>query len=152
MPGVRTYLEVRDGKPLICIVTDNLGLEPIGSTRLERRLRTSDVGKFDDKGRLRVLGRSDDFAIAGLWPRDTLDLIGWLLGTHCALIRHPDPGRVIIRLLPDVAALDLDAITRTVAKALDIALKDVEITFASNALLHSGKIARKSAVSESTGC
>jgi len=66
-------------------------------------LNTGDNAIIDQEGRLRILGRSDDARIQGLWPRDTLDAIGPILGSRCALVQHPSESSVQISLLSDLS-------------------------------------------------
>ena len=47
---------------------------------------TGDVGTVDTHGRLRLLGRTGDQLLAGLWPRDILDALGEVLGARTASI------------------------------------------------------------------
>jgi hypothetical protein len=105
-------------------------------------LLTSDLGHIDPAGRLRLLGRSDDYEVSGLWPRDTLDLIGDLLGVRCALVRHPEPGRIHVSVLGALAS-PLAAELR--GRICDHTAAAVSVAGQGGSLLHSQKIPRAAA-------
>ncbi len=149
MPGAHATINVQTGKPIIELSSPSIGipldlLEPLaGGT-----LRTTDVGSIDDHGRLRLLGRYDDEPINGIWPRDTLDILGPLLGRRCALVRHYD-GATTVRLLTPVDAKTADALRNCAVEALGLQPSDVVITDQGNApLLHSAKLTRQPAGAE----
>jgi hypothetical protein len=102
MPGVHATVTTRDGKPVIELSGPATGipLDP-GEALPAGSLRTTDLGASDGHGRLRLLGRTDDQQISGMWPRDTLDALGPLLGRRCALVRHQH-DRATVRLLSAV--------------------------------------------------
>ncbi|MGI5233776.1 AMP-binding protein [Actinoallomurus sp. CA-142502] len=143
MPGVRTTLEPVADKPRIVLASPAIGVpldpyepEPTGL------LRSTDVGAIDAEGRLRLLGRLDDEPIGGLWPRDTLDVLGPLLHRRCALVRHTD-GQVIIKLLEVASDEYAAAIRHRAADALDVPLENVTVTSQhQRRLLHSVKLSR----------
>lgn len=61
-------------------------------------LKTGDIGQMDSSRRLRILGRTKDNAIRGYWPADMLDVVGEVIGHRCALIQHPTPESIVIRV------------------------------------------------------
>jgi hypothetical protein len=139
----------RDGKPVIELSGPATGipLDP-GEALPAGGLRTTDLGASDGHGRLRLLGRTDDEQISGLWPRDTLDALGPLLGRRCALVRHQH-GRATVRLLTAVTPATATAMRARAADLLGITPEDVTITVHGTApLLHSAKITRHPAASE----
>ncbi len=62
-------------------------------------LDTRDMVSIDSAGRLRILGRVDDVAIGGLWPKDTLDVLSGIFPSLTMLVQHPtsDSARVVVR-------------------------------------------------------
>jgi hypothetical protein len=143
MPGVQTTITTRDDKPVITVSGPATGTPldprqapPAGS------LLTTDLGATDRHGRLRLLGRTDDEQISGLWPRDTLDALGPALGRRCALIRHQH-GHVTIRLLTTITPPASAALRDRAAGLLGITPEDITITAHGTApLLHSAKLTR----------
>ncbi|KOX11673.1 AMP-binding protein [Nocardiopsis sp. NRRL B-16309] len=109
-------------------------------------LTTTDLGHIDQAGRLRLLGRRGDVAVAGLWPRDILDAIGPLLGTRCALARHPAPDRVTVRLLGGENPVPADDLRRRVSDLTGLPPRAVQVDVEPpQALLHSHKLPRRTA-------
>jgi hypothetical protein len=146
MPGVETDIVARNGQPRISVATPAMGT-PITahSSPSAGRLITSDVGAIDSQEHLRILGRSDDHAVADLWPRDVLDAIGPLLGTACALVRHPSPEQVHVRVRQALPGDGLAAIRARVADRTGLPPTAVTIDTADQHLLHSHKIPRTAA-------
>jgi hypothetical protein len=141
MPGVDTGIVEHGCQPRIAITTPVLGTPIAAPTATATgRLVTSDCGVIDSDGRLRVLGRSDDHAVAGLWPRDTLDLIGPLLGTACAQVHHPTPDTVHIRLRQPLPEPTLHALHARVAERIDQPVSAIAVDLAEGRLLHSHKL------------
>lgn len=106
-------------------------------------LHTTDLGRIDDHGRLRLLGRADDEQIGGLWPRDTLDALGPLLGRRCALIRHPTTTQAAVQLLTTLFPEQSVALRDRAADLLGLPPDQVTITHQGNRpLLHSAKLSR----------
>lgn len=143
MPGAGAAIEDLDGQPRIVVSTPALGI-PINPAVVPSHgpLITSDVGTIDPQGRLRVLGRSDDHPVAGWWPRDILDVVGPLLGTACALIRHPNPRQVRIRLHQPLPNNVLTTLRARVADKTGLPTESILIDTAGQRLLHSHKIPR----------
>jgi len=144
MPGVTTTIAA--GKPLVTVTSSATGIpldpaEPAHGTTL----LTTDLGAASGTGRLRLLGRADDQQIAGLWPHDTLDALGPLLGRRCALIRHHD-DHACIRLLTPVGPALTAALRGKAASILDLPPGNITITCQGTApLLHSAKLTRTAA-------
>lgn len=142
MPGVCTGIDITTGDPIVVLASPAIGIpldpdepNPMGL------LRTTDLGAIDGNGRLRLLGRLDDEQIGGLWPRDTLDILGPVLHRSCALIRHSG-GRVLIHLLTDVGDGAI-AIRQRAADALGLPVRQVRVTEQGRQrLLHSVKLTR----------
>ena len=98
VPGVTTNID--PGTGLLTITSPAIG-RPLAATSTRHphgTYRTSDLGRIDPDGRLRLLGRADDHRVGGLWPRDLLDVLGPVLRTRCATIHHPESDRIRIRL------------------------------------------------------
>lgn len=150
MAQVHTTVVDHGTHPRIVLETPTLGI-PLGrgAIRPPEKLVTSDVGSIDAAGRLRILGRSDDYQIGGYWPRDTLDIAGTVLGTRCALVRHPTPATIHIRLLRTPSRDLLAAVRSLLVERMNLSPAAVSIDVADRALLHSHKIARFSAVQTS---
>lgn len=142
MPGVTTTIAHHAGQPIVEIggPTIAIPLDP-AQPHQEWALRTTDLGHIDPHGRLRILGRADDHPIASLWPRDTLDALGPLLGRRCALVLHPTPDHVSIRLLAVISTNTAAALTDRAAELLGLPLDHVAISnHDSTPLLHSAKL------------
>jgi hypothetical protein len=143
MPQVQTTIVDRDGQPRIAVDTPALGT-PVAHHAIlgPGPLITGDLGAIDPAGRLRVLGRCDDHQVGGLWPRDTLDVSGTLLGTACALIRHPSPVAIHVRLHQLPPQRTLAALRTLLADHANASPAAVTIDIADAPLLHSHKIPR----------
>jgi AMP-binding enzyme len=149
MPSVRAAITTRDAKPVIKLSGPATGipLDP-AEAHLAGNLLTTDLGTTDRHGRIRLLGRADDEQISGLWPRDTLDTLGPLLGRRCALIRHQQ-GHVTVRLLTATTPATAQALRTRASDLLRITPEDVTITVHGAApLLHSAKLTRSPAAAE----
>jgi hypothetical protein len=86
-------------QPELWIASPNLEQGGFSADRLvDGYYRTGDLARIDAGGRLRLLGRSSDHCIGGYYPRDTLDILGPLLGMRCALVQHAGPNSVLIKL------------------------------------------------------
>jgi hypothetical protein len=147
MPGVRCWIADSDGLPRLGLRSPSTGVElsADGSSGPERSvLLTDDLGTIDPARRLRLLGRADDCTISGLWPRDTLDLIGAQLATRCALVRHANPGLIQVRVLgglqPELAA----AIHAQIRDRTGLPATGISVTGENGRLLHSQKMPRTS--------
>jgi acyl-CoA synthetase (AMP-forming)/AMP-acid ligase II len=145
MPGVSCWIDPSSGRPRVGVKSPAVGVEILsgGASGPSRSsLLTGDLGAIDGSGRLRLLGRADDWRAGDLWPRDTLDLIGEELGTQCALVRHPAPGEIRIRVL---GGLPADAATRVrmlAAEHAGLPVTSVSVTGQDGPLLHSRKMPR----------
>ncbi|MCO5998447.1 AMP-binding protein [Actinoallomurus rhizosphaericola] len=143
MPSVRTVIDTVGGAPVVEVASPAIGVpldhaEPAPGGRL----LTTDLGRLDDRGRLRLLGRIGDEQIGGLWPRDTLDVLGPFLRRRSALVRH-HTGQATIRLLAEASAEYTTAIQCRAADALGISPDDVFVTSQGpTPLLHSVRLTR----------
>ena len=148
MPGVRTDIrEDPDGKPCVWIQSPNAcrWLEAGGIRAVEpgAMMRTGDLGTIDRQGNLRLLARSDDIQIHGLWPRDTLNAIGPALGVRCALVQHKDIGpRVRIRLKTELSANRRKAVVKRASEFLGLPDGEIGIQANGGPMLHSLKLPR----------
>jgi len=144
--GTHASITRRNSKPLIQLTSPAIGipLDPVQPLP-GPIIRTTDLGQIDRQGRLRLLGRDDDEQINGLWPRDTLDALGPILGRRCALIRH-NAGQVKIRLLTNPSQEIRAALRRHAADLLELPLRQVDVNHhGSKPLLHSAKLTRHTA-------
>jgi acyl-CoA synthetase (AMP-forming)/AMP-acid ligase II len=144
MPGATVQITPKAGLPFIEVSSPAIAvpLDPDEPTS-QPALCTNDLGHIDEHGHLRILGRADDHPIAGLWPRDTLDAIGPLLGRRCALVRHPTHDHVTIHTLTPVSHGIAQALTDRAADLLDLAPNHIKISNQEGApLLHSAKLTR----------
>jgi len=144
MPGVHTTIITEGGKPIIHLASPAIGIPLAPSAPLPGAvLPTTDLGRIDDQGRLRLVGRADDEQIGGLWPRDTLDALGPLLGRRCALIRHPTPDQAVIRLLTPLDAEHAAPLRDRAADVLGLPPGHITVTHQGDRpLLHSAKLSR----------
>lgn len=145
MPGVSCWIDESGRRPRIGVRSPAIGVElhPDGACGPERSvLLTGDLGTIDAGGRLRLLGRADDWQITGLWPRDTLDLIGTQLGTRCALVRHPGPERIQVRVLGSLRSDLAAAIQSQIRDYTGLQAACISVTAETGPLLHSQKIPR----------
>lgn len=147
MPGVETRIATLGGRPHVAVTTPALGVLADTSTAIEqpstRELLTSDLGSIDSTGRLRVLGRADDYSVDGLWPRDTLNVIGPALGTASALIRHPTPEAIHVRLHRSPDARLSTAIGDRIAEHTRLPRTAITVDGTKDGLLHSNKLPRQ---------
>lgn len=142
MPGVHSQIVEIDGKPRVRLTTPALGTPIEGAHGPRDAICTEDVGRIDNAGRLRLLGRADDYCVNGQWPRDSLDVIGPILGPGTALVRHPTPDSVHVRLLTTPTPQVERAIRTTLTHHLSIGDSGVTVDHSDTALLHSHKIPR----------
>lgn len=143
LPGVATRIIDMAGSPRIAITTPARGtpLEAAAAPRPEAELLTTDVGRADACGRLRLLGRADDRPVRGLWPRDVLDLIGPQLGTAPAVITHPADDAIRIRLHRHPGPDAIAAITTRIIDQTGLSPEAVRID-TTHRRLHSHKLPR----------
>ncbi len=145
MPGVTCRIDPSSGRPRVGLESPAVGVEilPDGTSGPSRSaLVTGDLGAIDAVGRLRLLGRADDWRAGNLWPRDTLDLIGNELGTRCALVRHPAPDEIHVRVLGGLPADTTARIRMLVAECAGLPMTSVSVTGQNGPLLHSQKMPR----------
>ena len=145
MPGVNCWIDTSSGRPRVGLESPAVGVEILsdGASRPSRSsLLTGDLGTIDAAGRLRLLGRADDWPAGDLWPRDTLDLIGEELGTQCALVRHPAPDEIQVRVLGGQPADTAARIRMLVTERTGLPVTSVSVTGQDGPLLHSRKMPR----------
>ncbi|MGH3925332.1 MAG: AMP-binding protein, partial [Pseudonocardiaceae bacterium] len=144
MPEVHTTISKDSGKPIVHLASPAIGTPLDPAAPLPGAvLHTTDLGRIDDHGRLRLLGRADDEQIAGLWPRDTLDALGPLLGRRYALIRHPTTDQATVRLLTTLTPEHAVALRDRAADLLGLPPEQVTIAHQGDRpLLHSAKLSR----------
>ncbi|WP_141575926.1 AMP-binding protein [Actinomadura sp. WMMA1423] len=145
MPGVTARIVSRDGLPLVEVASPATAVPlDLDEPAISASLLTSDVGAIDGCGRLRLLGRADDHPIGGLWPRDTLDALGPILGRRCALVRHSAKDRVSVRTLTSLISASAEAVTDRVADFLGLPRDHIALSCQGAApLLHSAKLTRR---------
>lgn len=143
LPGTHASITRRNSKPLIQLTSPAIGIPLDPAQPLPGPvIRTTDLGHIDQHGRLRLLGRDDDEQINRLWPRDTLDALGPVLGRRCALIRH-HADQVKIRLLRNPSQEIRTALRCRAADLLELPLRQVDVSHhGSKPLLHSAKLTR----------
>ncbi|MEC0665834.1 AMP-binding protein [Priestia flexa] len=145
MPFVEHWSELTNDKPLIYLKSTNIGLDLSVDSNAQQfplTICTGDIGKIDSNDQLRILGRSDDYAVNGFWPRDTLDVIGELLGFRCALVRHPSNKEVIVKLWGYTDNETIEHIGSVLQEKLGISQEQFIITCVNDGMLHSKKIPR----------
>jgi hypothetical protein len=146
LDGVEQQICHINGKPIVLIKTPHravlLNENLPGNNYLhEDWLNTRDLGEIDVEGRLRILGRSDDFSINGLWPRDSLDLLSEVLQPFSFSVSHPTGDLIRVRLLNSLDAQSTSKFREDVAAAVDLHPENVEIVGGAR-LLSSLKIGR----------
>lgn len=149
MPGVVTELRCNaKGQPELWIKSPNTcswveatGLRDLSAATM---MNTGDLAAVDPNGNLRLLARADDHQINGLWPRDTLNLLGPTLGTHCAMIQHKEQTpRVRINLWRAPDRSRRDRIMKQVSAALGLPCAQIGVHVSGGNLLHSIKLPRR---------
>lgn len=128
------------------IYTQNLGrkLEYDGNFAEEAKegYLTTDIVRCDKDGRLELLGRKDDTCINGYWPKDTLDLVGEIIGVNCSLVQHIGEN-IVITFLKDDISIDMDAIKNLIVKEVKCSEENIKLFINDSEMLHSMKIKRK---------
>lgn len=128
------------------LFAQNLGhkLECDGSLvkKAEEGYLTTDIVRYDKDGRLELLGRKDDTCINGYWPKDTLDLIGEIIGVNCSLVQHIGENIVITFLKYDIS-IDMDAIKKLIVEKIKCSEDKIKLFINDSEMLHSMKIKRK---------
>jgi acyl-CoA synthetase (AMP-forming)/AMP-acid ligase II len=117
LPGVTTSLGETPGRTGLRLKSPNVGRRLLiggDAANVDDWLETGDHAALDAEGRLRILGRSDDVPIQGIWPRDTLDEIGPILAGRCALVQHPSSAEVHVSMLFDLNEEDRLRLRQTV--------------------------------------
>lgn len=123
-------------------------------------LTTQDIGRWDPRGRLEILGRDDDLIITGgenVWPGPIEELLVGHRGIDDAMVigEHDDKwGQRVVALLvaePGTAPPSLEEIRRYVANSLGSAHAPREIRFVSKLERGPlGKLQRRSGASRRT--
>ena len=149
MPGVVTELRCNPkGQPELWIQSPNT-CSWIEATDLKglaagTMINTGDLGAVDLHGNLRLLARADDHQINGLWPRDTLDVLGPVLGTRCAMIQHKtQTPRVSISVWRPLNRARGDQLVKQASTALNLPPNQIGIHVSVGSLLHSIKLPRR---------
>jgi hypothetical protein len=143
MPGVTARTVEVAGKPRVAIFSPAMGVSLADGGITSRAPDvTGDLGVIDGAGRLRLLGREDDCCVNGSWPRDTLDMIGGLLGSRCARVQQPSERDVDILLMGDSDTSTVARIKHLVATNLQVAPERVVVGSTVGPALHSRKLPR----------
>lgn len=146
MEGCKVEFVNRDDKDFARIYTPNLGRELKYDGQwfgeYEDSYLTTDIVRKDSMGRLEILGRKEDTCLNGYWPKDTLDLIGEIIGVNCALVQHIDECVVITFLKEDIT-IDMDLIKKIISENVNIEKKKIRLHINDSEMLHSMKIRRK---------
>lgn len=146
MPGVQTWIDRVQGKPTISIRSPAMGVALETDDDTGQVLRTGDLGEIDDCGRLRIIGRFDDHQVSEFWPKDTLDAIGHLLGTNCALVRHPSVDQIEITLHKSIDLHTENRIRRRLQSLMGLRSAQIRISTTKDTLLGNLKIPREKRV------
>jgi len=138
-------VQIQD-KPMVKIFSPNIGRHINFAGKFidmpSDFYQTTDIGRFDAKGRLILVGRSSDIEINGFYPKDTLEIIGDILQYECALVQHLPNKTVNIRVFnPELLAQE-EKFKFTISNALNISQEVIMIDSVSE-LLHSMKLKRK---------
>lgn len=142
---VNTEIKIIDGKPRVVLHTPNLGtrlnddfttLEPNTGTYI-----TGDVGRLKNSS-LEIIGRSSDYCINNKWPKDTLEVIGKIIPTKCALVEHLSKRKVSIRFWSAITKDQEVQVIKAVKDFLDLTNDEVEVKSKFTEITHSLKIKR----------
>ncbi len=138
-------IQIQD-KPMVKIFSPNIGRHINFGGKfidtLSDSYQTTDIGRFDTKGRLVLVGRSSDIEINGFYPKDTLEIVGNILQYECALVQHLPNKSVNIRVFNPELLLQEENFKSAVSNALNISRENVVVDSVSE-LLHSMKLKRK---------
>lgn len=116
-----------------------LELSPQAAPRGDEWLDTRDLGKVDESGRLRILGRIIDTPIAGIFPRDILDLVTDFMRDIPLSVGFRDYDSVILQSLTPLDEKAKSKISRIIKERIGI--DRLNVRFASNDhLTHSQKM------------
>ena len=142
--GVKSEIIHKDGRNVLKILSPNAG-KVIASNGCiledySEGILTTDIAKIEN-GRLTLLGRVPDFCINNHWPKDTLELIGEVIGPKCALIQHTSENSVAITLWDHSLLCEEKRILQAVSSNLNI--DNITISANTAPLLHSLKLRRK---------
>lgn len=143
--GITVSLEDKGYGALVKIFSPNAGkqIDLYGNIiqDFSKGLETTDIAKLEGNN-LVLLGRCPDVSINGYWPKDTLNLIGEVIGPKCALVQHLDNNNIKILLWSDLPTKKQIKIKRMISNKLRIRIERVDIVVNSNPLLHSMKLRR----------
>jgi len=138
-------LVIEENRPMVKIFSPNAGkqIDLYGNLiqDFSDGLLTTDIGKFEYDN-LILLGRYPDVAINGYWPKDTLNLIGEVIGPKCALVQHLSHDNVKVLLWSDISQEKQKEIQQIISNELKIDKNGVDVVVNSNPLLHSMKLRR----------
>lgn len=129
------------------IFTQNLGCKlkydgSFAEENTEGGYLTTDIVRYDKDGRLELLGRKDDACINGYWPKDTLDLVGEIIGVKCSLVQHIEED-IVITFLKDDISIDIVAIKELIVEKIKCSEDNIKLFINDQEMLHSMKIKRK---------
>lgn len=138
-------LENKESRPLVKIFSPNAGKQiDLNGNIIQdfsKGLETTDIAKLEGD-KLVLLGRYPDVAINGYWPKDTLNLIGEVIGPKCALVQHLDNENIKILLWSNLSMQKQMEIKEMISNKLQICTDRVDVVINSNSLLHSMKLKR----------
>ncbi|PFC81026.1 hypothetical protein CN272_27920 [Bacillus anthracis] len=147
LTGVNQKIVNQNGKPSLYLQSPNRGINLLSQNMncnyLNEFFDTGDLGLINEKGHLRLLGRKDDFKINGLWPRDTLDILGPMLGYRCAMIRHLSPEKVLVKLWGNQDENLTTTLKKSIMSNLNISKESIQVDYLYSGKLHSYKIPRQ---------
>ena len=144
MAGVQIQLKSDyKSQPQLWISSPNMGMVLGAAHDFDNNFYpTGDYATVDSKNRLRILGRTSDFNIGGLYPRDTLDLIGPILQTRCALIQHTSPTEIAVKLIHAEEPTLTAKIKSCLSHSLDLPPSNITVNSQQGQLTHSMKLTR----------
>lgn len=145
MKNVKVELINKENRPLIKIISNNIGFEVCNNGRIvseiQNEIITTDIGRFNN-GYLEIVGRYPDNLINGFWPKDTLNLISEIIGPKCALIQHLE-NKIHILLWHKIDNRCIINIKKIILNKIGIRDENIIIQTNTKPLLHSLKIQRK---------
>jgi len=144
LTAVLQRVSVRASRPILEISSPNAGSELSRDGELTTApswIDTGDCCTIDGASRVRLLGRFSDYAIADMWPKDVLDLIGPILGGRTALIAHPSPRHISVRLWSNLNPVQVARLRDRILRTLNSPYLEIAVQRQAS-LLHSRKLSR----------